>query len=277
MTTEGYPPISRTSTHRLTRPDTARVDVSVTERGSGHPVVLLHGGAGPQSVTPFADLLAATEHVRVFTPTHPGFGGTPRPDDLASVRALAAAYSLLLDELQLTDVTLVGNSIGGWIAAETALLSPHRLSSLVIVDAVGIEVPSHPVVDFFGLSLDEVFDHSYYNPAAFRIHLSALPPAAQAVMAGNRAALAVYGGQSMVDPTLAGRLAGIRVPTLVLWGEADRIADADYGRAFAAAIPGAEFRLLEKTGHVPQIESPHQLLSALWEFADRHATTGPVR
>ena len=100
---------------------------------------------------------------------------------------------------------------------------------------------------------------------------------AQEVMAGNRAALAVYGGQSMVDPTLAARLAGIKVPTLVLWGEADRIADADYGRAFAAAIPGAEFRLLAKTGHVPQIETPHQLLSALWEFADRHAAARPVR
>jgi uncharacterized RmlC-like cupin family protein len=85
------------------------------------------------------------------------------------------------------------------------------------------------------------------------------------LMAGNRATLAEYGG-AMVDPTLRGRLGGILIPTLVLWGEADRIADPDYGRAFAAAIPGARFRLLTETGHVPQIETPQQLLTAIQEL-----------
>ena len=81
-------------------------------------------------------------------------------------------------------------------------------------------------------------------------------------MAGNRAALAVYGG-AMADPTLRERLASILVPALVLWGESDRIADPDYGRAFAAAIPGGRFRLLHGTGHVPQIETPQLLLAAI--------------
>jgi len=88
-------------------------------------------------------------------------------------------------------------------------------------------------------------------------------------MAGNRASLAVYAGTTMGgDPSLAGRLAGVKVPTLVLWGEADRIGDPDFGRAFAAAIPGAQFRLLTGTGHLPQIETPEQLLEAVWTFAD---------
>jgi pimeloyl-ACP methyl ester carboxylesterase len=90
--------------------------------------------------------------------------------------------------------------------------------------------------------------------------------AEQAVMAGNRAALAVYGG-AMTDPGLAARLSGSTLPTLVLWGDSDRIADPAYGRAFAAAIPGAVFRLLPDTGHVPQIETPGQLLAAIQEFA----------
>jgi len=67
---------------------------------------------------------------------------------------------------------------------------------------------------------------------------------------------------------LAARLAGVKVPVLVLWGEADRIADPDYGRAFAAAIPGARFELLKATGHLPQIETPDQLLEAIWAFTD---------
>jgi pimeloyl-ACP methyl ester carboxylesterase len=70
----------------------------------------------------------------------------------------------------------------------------------------------------------------------------------------------------MTDPTLLGRLGGIDVPALVLWGEADRIVDADYGRAFAAAIPEARFELLPWTGHVPQMETPEVLLKALTAF-----------
>ena len=56
------------------------------------------------------------------------------------------------------------------------------------------------------------------------------------------------------------------MPVLVLWGDSDRIVDPDYGRAFAAAIPGARFQLLPATGHVPQIETPDQLLTAITGF-----------
>ena len=82
--------------------DLGDVEVSVTERGSGQPVLLLHGGAGPQSVTGFADLLAATDHCRVVTPTHPGFGATLRPETLRTVAGLARVYAALLDHLAWT-------------------------------------------------------------------------------------------------------------------------------------------------------------------------------
>jgi pimeloyl-ACP methyl ester carboxylesterase len=183
----------------------------------------------------------------------------------------------LLDQLDLRDVTLIGNSIGGWIAAELALLAPARLGGAIIVDAVGIEVPGHPIADFYSLTMDQVAQYSYYNPAKFRIDPATLPPAAQAAMAGNRATLAVYSGTSMIDPTLEGRLAGMTVPTLVLWGDSDRIADPDYGRAFAAAIPSAQFQVLPDTGHLPQLETPDQLRRAVWAFADRHAPNRPAR
>ena len=68
----------------------------------------------------------------------------------------------------------------------------------------------------------------------------------------------------------ARRLGQISVPTLVLWGDSDRIADPGYGRGYADAIPGAEFRILTDTGHVPQIETPDQLLGAIQDFAAAH-------
>jgi pimeloyl-ACP methyl ester carboxylesterase len=263
--------MSTTTTHHLNVESIGEVDLTVTERGEGRPFLILHGGAGPLSVAGFADLLAEAEHVRVLTPTHPGFGGTPHPAALRSPGGLAATYSALLDKLDLHDVTLIGNSVGGWIAAELAIAGSSRVSRLVLVDAVGIEVPGHPVADFFALTMDQVADLSYHDPDSFRIDVAAMPAAQREAIAGNRAALAVYAGTAMLDPTLHNRLAAVTVPTLVLWGDSDRIVDSDYGRAFAAAIPGARFELLTDTGHVPQIETPQQLLATISAFAATRA------
>lgn len=253
-----------TTTYAVVPAGIGSVEVTVDDYGTGQPFLLLHGGAGPQSVTGFAERFATTHDVRVLAPTHPGFGGTPRPETLATIPGLAALYGALLDQLDLTEVTVIGNSVGGWITAEIALLASPRVSGLVLIDAVGIDVPGHPVADFFSLTLDQVFALSFHNPEPFRLDPVSLPPAAQAIAAGNRAALAVYAGTSMSDLALAARLATLEVPTLVLWGEDDGIVDTDYGRAYAAAIPNAQFQLLPATGHSPQLETPDQVDHAIW-------------
>jgi pimeloyl-ACP methyl ester carboxylesterase len=240
------------------------VPLTVDQYGTGRPILLLHGGAGPISVAGFARLLAERAPVRVITPTHPGFGGTPRPDWLDRPSGLAEVYRALLDQLDLTDVTVIGNSVGGWIAAELALLHSPRVDRLILIDAVGVDVPEHPVLDIFPMSLSELADFSYHTPDAFRIDESTMSDAQRAGLAANRAALRTYGG-SMTDPSLRERLAAVTVPTLVIWGESDRVVTPDYGRAFAAAIPGARFELLPATGHVPQIETPESLLLTLWK------------
>ena len=173
-------------------------------------------------------------------------------------------------------MTVIGNSIGGWITAEMALLASPRISGAVLVDAVGIEVPGHPIADFFSLTMDEVFTLSFHNPEAFRIDPATLPPAAQAIAAGNRAALATYAGTAMSDPTLAERLARVDLATLVLWGDSDRIADPGYGRAYADAIPLARFQLLPGTGHMPQLETPEQLMDAIWNWTGTGFSGQPV-
>lgn len=219
-----------------------RVPLTFSERGHGRPVLLLHGGAGPASVEGFADLLANATGARVLTPIHPGFGGTPRPESLTTVAGLAELYVALLEALGLDDVTVIGNSIGGWIAAEAALHHSSRLARLALVDAVGIEVPEHPVVDFFALTPAQIAEHSYHDVTKAVIpDLATLPGPAREIALGNREALALYGG-SMTDPGLLPRLSAIDVPTWILWGAADGIVDPDYGRAYAAAIPGARFR-----------------------------------
>lgn len=243
-----------------------RVSVTFTERGHGRPVLLLHGGAGAWSVTGFAELLAQREDLRVIVPTHPGFDGTPRPENLNGIRDLAAVYIALLQELDLDEVTVIGNSMGGWVAAELAVTGSPRLSGVVLLDPAGLDMPGRPVVDFFSLSMAQIGELTFHDPAAFAVDPATFSPAQQAAMAANGAALARYAGSTMTDPDLQARLAAVRVPTLVLWGDADRIIDVEVGRIYAAAIPGARLELLPATGHMPQLETPEQVLAAVAAF-----------
>lgn len=169
-------------------------------------------------------------------------------------------------------MTVIGNSVGGWIAAEMGLIADPRVSGVILVDAVGIEVPEHPIADFFSLTMDEMFSLSFHNPDPFRVDPQTLPPAAQAAAAGNRDALAIYAGTAMSDPTLRDRLGEMDTATLVLWGDSDQIVDTDYGRAYAAAMPVARFQLLTDTGHMPQVETPQQLLDAIWNCGETDFT-----
>jgi pimeloyl-ACP methyl ester carboxylesterase len=266
--------MTNTSTRALEVPGIGPVELTYADQGTGRTFLLLHGGAGPMSVSGFADLLSSDREARVLTPTHPGFMGTPRSDELRDVKGLAALYVALLEDLELSDVTVIGNSLGGWIGAEVAILNSPRVSAVVIMDAVGIGVDGHPVADVSTKTFPEIQSLSYFEPEKFRIDLTTFSDAQRAVMANNLATLSLYaGGSSMVDPTLRARLGTIRVPTLVIWGQSDGIADIEYGRAYAAAVKGARFLSMERTGHLPQLEAPDRLLPLVFEFAESHPSS----
>ena len=239
------------------------IPVSLTERGRGRPVLVLHGGAGPQSVAEFASLLAQEAHVRVLTPTHPGFAGTPRPEGFESVADLAALYVALLDELNLVDVTLVGNSVGGWIAADMALRASARVARVVLLDPVGIDVPGHPVADVFSMALPEILRRSFADAAPFTVDPTTIAPEARRTAAANMAALATYGASPRIGPE---QLASVSPAIAVIWGERDQIADLDYGRAYAAAFPHASLHVLSGAGHLPQLEVPEQVVALVTKF-----------
>jgi pimeloyl-ACP methyl ester carboxylesterase len=244
------------------------VEIFLDDAGQGEPILLLHGGGGPDTMTRFGHRLAESHPVRVLIPTHPGFAATARPEKLDTIRRLAALYVALLDDLDLSGVTVIGNSIGGWITVEMALIDSPRISRIVLIDAVGIEVADHPVADFFTMGYDEFVERAFRNPDPFRMDPTSLPPAAQAAAAANRSALAIYTGGEMNDPTLAERLGGVEIPTLVLWGDSDRIARPEYGRVYANSIPMARFEVLTDVGHLPQVEKPDAVLQAIWDSGD---------
>ncbi len=235
--------------------------LTIRQQGAGRTILLLHGGAGPGSVAGLMAGLAAGGHV--IAPVHPGFAGSERPAALASVAALADLYARFVTDAGLAEVTLVGASIGGWIASELALRIGDRLRGIVLVNAVGIRVPGVTVADVFTLAPPDMARLAFHDP-------SRLPPPSEeqrAAQPGNMAALRAYdAGMGMGDPTLAARLSAVTCPALVIWGESDGIAPVAYGRAYAQALPGGRFAPVAAAGHLPQIEQPAETLRLIEEF-----------
>ena len=237
------------------------VTVALSDQGQGRAFLLLHGGAGPGSIAGLAAALAAG--ARVIAPTHPGFNGESRPQDFASVRDLARAYLDLVERLELDQVIVVGNSVGGWIAAEMALLAPARLAGIALLNAVGID---GDIVNPLTLAPAERAAKAFYDPQ--RYSLAPATPEAAALMAANHAALGAYAGQPfMHDPTLQARLAQLALPALVVWGVSDGIVDVAYGRRLCASMPGARFAPVEQAGHFPHIEQLPQVLAMIEDFS----------
>lgn len=227
-------------------------------------ILVLHGGGGPATVAPIASHFAAATNV--LAPTLPGWNGTPRPAELDSARALAAHFLRELADASLRDVVVIGNSLGAWIAAEMALLDAEgRVGGIVLIDAVGIEVPGQPIRDIAGLAPQQIAQFSFHDPS--KLVVPPPTPEGLAIVRGNQAALAAVAGTPyMHDPTLLGRLGEVRVPALVVWGDSDGVVTPEYGRAFAAAIPGARFEVIAEAGHLPQLEQPGAVFDMLDGF-----------
>ncbi|MEV8069125.1 alpha/beta fold hydrolase [Streptomyces sp. NPDC085995] len=236
---------------------------------TGRPVLVLHGGGGPATVAPLAEHFSAT--ARALLPTHPGWNGTPRPDGFTRVADLAAAYLRLLRDHRLSDILVIGSSLGGWIAAEMATADTEGLiSGIALINAVGIEVEGAPVRDFFALDARGVAEYAFHDAERFYVDPATVPDGQRALVQANMASLRLYsGGPAMSDPTLRPRLASVTVPTLVLWGESDRIVTPAYGEQYAASFKDARFEPVAEAGHLPHLEQPERTFALLDDFAAR--------
>jgi len=246
------------------------IDLEVLRRGAGRPLVLLHGFHAVDPRAAFVDLLA--EHAEVIAPSHPGFGHSVRPDDFDSVYDLVRLYLDLLDGLGGEKVTLVGCSFGGWLAAEIAVACAHRLDRLVLVDALGIKISDREtpdILDVFNTSPREVRRRSWHDPDRWAPDFDAMTDDELVVHHREWESLCLYGWRPyMYNPGLRRWLRRIAVPTLVLWGESDRIVTSAYGQAYAAAIPGASFEAIAGAGHHPHLEQPEAFVDRLVTFLE---------
>ncbi|HLH75671.1 MAG TPA: alpha/beta hydrolase [Candidatus Binataceae bacterium] len=244
------------------------VQTEIFSQGEGRPLLFLHPECGLETNAPVLGLLAKKH--RLIAPSHPGFGRSEAPRWLSTVDDLAYFYLDLITTLDLHDTVMVGVSLGGWIAAEIAIKDTSHISHLVLADALGIKVgdrETRDIVDIFALTDAELTELLYFDPAAARRDVGTMAEAELVAMARSREASARYGWSPyMHDPKLKRRLHRIDVPTLVCWGEADRMVTADYGRAYAASIPDSRFALIERAGHFPHLEQPQSFASTILNF-----------
>jgi len=242
-------------------------NIELVRRGKGRPILFLHPHIGLHGSEALIARLA--EHAEVLVPSHPGYGHSELPKGMSTVDDMSYLYLDLLEQLELRDVVIVGASFGGWLAAEIATKTTGRISRLVMIGAVGVKLGPRDrsdIVDIFATPRSRWEELSFHDASFWYRDYEALSEDELTVIARNREATALFAWNPyMYNPKLKARLHRIRVPALFLWGDADRFAPAEYGKAYCAAIPGARFELVSEAGHFPHIEQAERVARRIVE------------
>jgi len=243
----------------------------VRRTGSGGPALVLHGEEGDEGWLAFHSALAASHEV--LAPSHPGYGSTECPEWISEVRHQAAFYQWFLQQHDLRGVDLIGVGLGGWIAAAMAVMSTERLAHLVLVGAMGVKPERGEIFDIFITPWQQVIDRSFHDPKASpeyqRLYGTPVPEFGGAREAGKTMSIRMAFRPYMYDPVLPGMLGKVQVPTLVVWGDDDRITPIECGEIYRQGIPGAQLRTLPRCGHWAHMEQPDALAAVIRDFTAR--------
>lgn len=259
--------------------------IDLGDDASGLPILWVHGLGG--SWQNWLEQLPefSAEH-RSFAIDLPGFGASPMPDDEISISGYGRALIGLLDRLGIPKAVVVGNSMGGFIAAELAIAAPERVEKLVLVSAAGLstdKIRLRPVktaahLARFGAAwIGTHSDELTRRPRARRMlaagvfrrpeRLSAPLMAEQLRGSGKPGFIDAL--EALATYPIRDRLPQIAAPTLIVWGTHDRLVPVRDADEFERLIPNSEKVVFADTGHVPQLERPEAFNQALREFLSR--------
>ncbi len=249
--------------------DAAGTKLHVARAGRGRPLLVLHHETGTLDRLPFYDALAAQYDVLV--PHHPGYSRSPRPEWMRSVRDIAVVYRALLSELKVGNAALVGLGFGGWIAAEMASMAPADLSHLVLVGAMGIKPPQGDILD---LAITGYMDYAragFHDQKAFDKVYGAEPPTDQLEMwdVCREMSFRIAWKPYMYSQTLPHLLGSVRVPSLVVWGDHDKVVPQSAAGVYAKALPNARLEIVKGCGHCVDMEQPDTLAKLVTSFIGR--------
>jgi pimeloyl-ACP methyl ester carboxylesterase len=241
-------------------------DLHVTRGGEGPPIVILHRDIGTLDRLGFYDELAQSHEVIV--PNHPGYGASPRPDWVSSVRDIAVIHRCLLDQLGLSKASLVGLGFGGWIAAEMATFAPSDAHRLVLVGPMGVKPPNGEILDQALISYIEYVKEGFHDPGAFERNYGATVTTAQLVQWDlcREMSFRVAWKPYMYNDSLPWLLRGVRSKALIVRGESDRIVPASAVALYAERLPNARTEIIAGAGHLIEMEQPAALARLIASF-----------
>jgi pimeloyl-ACP methyl ester carboxylesterase len=255
--------------------EAAGVRIQLRRGGAGPPLLVLHGELGVPGWLRAYEQLA--RRFTVHVPSLPGFGQSARPDWIVSVRDLAAWVTWFVRDLKLAQpLPVIGSSLGGWVAAEIATMNAGLFSKMVLVGAAGLQPGDGHVWDYFVHSNQEAFAQSFYEPAKApeyeRYYGKAWTPEDEAQAEWNREMSArLLWKPYMRSHTLPDLLRAVTTPTLVVWGREDAIIPFNVCQQYVRAIPGATAKVLDRCGHLPEMEQPDTFAQVVLDFLAPHA------
>lgn len=248
-------------------------EIILRHGGEGPPLLYLHSAMGEGAMwLPFMQSLSRKYHV--YVPLHPGYGKSGGFDRIDDIGDMAFHYVEMCDALGLGELTLVGHSLGGWIAMEFAVRWPERVKKLVVSGAPGLWLDDPPLPDLFSLTQhrDRMRELLFHDPKG--------PMATMVIKDNVTEEQVIFGYQAMTvlarmvwrrpyDPKLADRLYRVTCPTLLLWGDDDRLVPAAYGEAYRKHLPQAELETIAECGHLPMFECEAEYVKRVLDFVQR--------
>ena len=254
----------------------AGIDLEVLDSGDENaakskPLLFLHSGMGYDPWQPFAAELAKQR--RVIAPSHPGFGKSSLPEWLDSVDDIAYLHLELLDRLGVEQVDMVACSIGGWIGAEMASKAPQRFRRVVLIGPVGVKLGSADkldIPDIFAMPQTDADKLIYKDPEKLLPDFGKLPDAELATIFRARETLALLVWEPWMHNTkLKRRLHRVTAPAMFVRGDNDGLVSANYLDGYAKLLPNARTMTISGAGHLPYLEQPQALTSAISEFLEK--------
>ena len=242
--------------------------IQMLSGGSGDPLLYLHSAGGEVVWLPFFEQLS--QHYTVYVPGHPGFSQSEGLDQIDSIEDLVFHYTDLMDQIGLDQPYVVGLSLGGWLAAELATRYANRIKKLALVNPVGLRVPGSPMADIFAANPQETRQLVFHDPDSELAKTFIPDEPSQEVLENalraREATARVGWNPYLSNPKLRGRLYRITVPTVIVWGESDRLVPVEHSRAYHEGIAGSQLIMLPECGHTPPFEKPRETAQHLAEF-----------